>query len=57
MHMNQLALSGKQPWQMTADEFLTHSGITSGAARIQQGHSQHSVIVYDAMRGGLPVPA
>jgi hypothetical protein len=52
----QLPLSGKEPWQMTADEYLAHVGIITGAARIQQVHNQHSVLVYDAVQSGCDVP-
>lgn len=54
--MKQLSLSGKEPWQMTSDEYFAHVGVTSGASTIRQAHNQHSVLVYSAVERGLPVP-
>jgi hypothetical protein len=49
---DQLSLTGKASWQMTADEFISHLGIRAGAAAIQSAHNRHSELVYEAIRQG-----
>jgi len=50
-------LTGKEPWEMTADEFITFKGINAGRREIQQAHNEHSAAVYAAVEAGKPVPA
>lgn len=54
--MIQLELDGREPWEMTADEYIDRKRVHAGAVAIRALHNEHSLIVYQAIAEGFPVP-